>query len=147
MPEKFVAEWEKDAKIDPIEIDQSSIDIAKLHSKYIGYYAIASKKLIKLEIELTKLKNDKFKYYSGQLTKHEIDSYGWDYDPFGGNKKPLKSELDKWINSDKDVAAKIEEVEIAKLEKEILKEIVEHIKWRAQNIRNVIDYRKFVSGE
>lgn len=145
--ETIVAEWEIDAKIDPIEIDQSSIDIAKFHSKYIGYYANASKNLTKLELELSKLKTDKYKYYNSQLTKAEIDAYGWDYDPFGGTKKPLKSDLDKWITSDKDVAAKIEEVEAAKLEKEILKEILEHVKWRAQNIRNIIDYRKFVSGE
>ena len=146
-PQEILSEWEQDAKIDPVEIDQSSIDIAKLHSKYLNYYYTISNTLRKWEQSLSKLKHDKTRYYSGQLTKAELDEKKWDYDPFKGAKKPLKSEIGKWVDVDEDVKAQISIVEEMKLTKEVIKEILEHIKWRPQNIKNVIEYRKFVAGE
>lgn len=145
--EQVLSEWDIDCKIDPIHIDQSSIDIPKMHSKYIRYYSDVLKQLKKSEKELEALKHIKTRYYQGKLTKQELDNKKWNYDPFDGEKPPLKSEIYKWVNIDKDIIHKDNIVEDLKTHKEVLKEILEHIKWRAQNIRNIIDYRKFKAGE
>ena len=54
--------------------------------------------------------------------------------------------MDKFYDSDpviQEAQAKIEYLE--EVDK-ILKEILENIKWRHQNIKNIIEWRKFTSG-
>lgn len=138
--------WEKDSSINEKDLATESINTPSLHSKYLRL--LSSKKLLlkKQESDLDRLLYDKWEYYNGKMTKEKMDEYGWMYDPFKGNIKPLKSDMDKIFNSDKDLIEANLKIEYTKECVNTLKEIVDHIKWRHQIIKNTIEYMKFVNG-
>ena len=138
--------WEHDSRINEKDLATESINTPTLHSKYLRL--LSSKKLLlkKQEADLDVLLRDKWEYYNGKLTKDKMDEYGWSYDPFNGQTKPLKSDMDKVFNSDQDLINANLRIEHTKECVQALKEIVEHIKWRHQIIKNTIEYMKFVNG-
>ena len=74
-----------------------------------------------------------------------MDDLGWGYDPLNGL-TVLKGDMDKFYDSDpviQEAQSKIEYLE--ELDK-TLKEILENVKWRHQNIKNIIEWHKFTSG-
>ena len=75
-----------------------------------------------------------------------IDDRGWKYDPFDGL-KILKTDMDKFYDSDPDIQRSEEKVEYWKVTVDTLKEILDSVKWRHQTIRNMIEWRKFESGD
>jgi len=138
--------WEKDSVIDKVELDTTSIETSKLHAKYLSLFDTARMLLKKRELKLTQLKKNKWRYYTGKMTQDEMDAYGWPYDPFNGCSKPLKSEVNYFIDSDDDVQDLQMKVEYSKIVMESLEEILGNIRWRHQVIKNIIEYRKFTSG-
>jgi hypothetical protein len=137
--------WKKDAPIDEMALDEASRDSAKLHSKYLELYSVAKLRLKKLELDFKPLLRDKFLHYGGKLSQEELDTKGWEYDPLGGL-TVLKGDMDKWYDADPLIQE--HQLKIAMQEEivSILKEIMDNIKWRHQNIKNMIEWRKFTSG-
>ena len=91
------------------------------------------------------LKN-KWLYYNGKLSKEELDLFGWEYDPFGGLNKPLKGDMNYYYDSDTDIQKAQAALEYDKVLIETLEEIMSTIRWRHQNIGNIIKWRAFESG-
>jgi len=143
--ESILEMWKKDALIDEMALDESSRDSAKLHSKYLELHSVARLRLKKLELDFKPILRDKFLHYGGKLSKLELDDKGWEYDPLKGL-TVLKSDLDKWY--DADPLIQNHQLKIAMQEEivNILKEIMDNIKWRHQSIKNMIEWRKFTSG-
>tara|TARA_R110002074_G_scaffold287997_1_gene459687 strand:- start:1495 stop:1809 length:315 start_codon:yes stop_codon:yes gene_type:complete len=102
-------------------------------------------RLKKLDLDFKIILRDKFMHYNGKLTKEEMDAKGWDYDPLNGL-TVLKGDMDKWYDADPVVQAHQAKMEYTKEMCDCLKEIMENIKWRHQNIKNMIEWRKFTSG-
>lgn len=144
--EKLHEMWKKDSVIDNSELDASSIQSAILHSKYLELYNMTRLNLKKKQLEYESLKHRKWRYYTGKMEKVEMDELGWDYDPFNGSTKPLKSEINNYIDSDKDIQKLSLKIEYYKVVGEALEEIISTLKWRHQTIRNIIEFRKFTSG-
>ena len=143
--ESLLEMWKKDAQIDEMALDEASRESAKLHSKYLDLYSKSKLKLKKLELDFKPLLRDKFLHYGGKLSQDELDAKGWEYDPLNGL-TVLKGDMDKWYDADPIIQE--HQIKIA-MQKEIvdaLKEIMENIKWRHQNIKNMIEWRKFTSG-
>jgi len=137
--------WQKDCEIDEMQLDEASRESAKLHGKYLELMSINKLTLRRREAEFKVLLKNKWLHYNGKLSKQEMDDLGWDYDPLGGL-TVLKGDMDKFDDSDpviQEAQSKIEYLE--ELDK-TLKEILENIKWRHQNIKNMIEWRKFTSG-
>jgi hypothetical protein len=137
--------WQKDCEIDEMQLDEASRESAKLHGKYLELMSINKLTLRRREAEFKVLLKNKWLHYNGKLSKQEMDDLGWDYDPLGGL-TVLKGDMDKFYDSDpviQEAQSKIEYLE--ELDK-TLKEILENIKWRHQNIKNMIEWRKFTSG-
>lgn len=137
--------WEKDSQIDSNHLDQSSIDIAKIHSKYLKLLSLSKLQLKKVEMNQKVLLKDKWLYYNGKMTGEEIEEKGWEYDPFNGL-KVIKSEMDYYYNSDIDIQKSEEKITYYKTLVETLQEIMDTLKWRQQHIRNIIEWKKFESG-
>jgi hypothetical protein len=137
--------WKKDAPIDEMALDEASRDSAKLHSKYLELYSVAKLRLKKLELDFKPLLRDKFLHYGGKLSQAELDTKGWEYDPLNGL-TVLKGDMDKWYDADPLIQE--HQLKIAMQEEivNVLKEIMDNIKWRHQNIKNMIEWRKFTSG-
>lgn len=138
--------WQEDAVIDEMKLDDASMQSARLHGKYLELLTVNKLQLKKREQELKILLKDKWLYYNGKMSKEEMDKREWDYDPFNGLTKPLKGEMDHYYESDPDIQRVDAQIEYLKVIIDTLKEIMENIKWRHQNIKNMIEWRKFTSG-
>jgi hypothetical protein len=138
--------WKADSHIDGNQLDEASRKGANLHSKYLELYDVARLTHRRQEMDLSEMRQKKKRYYSGKMSKKEMDEEGWDYDPFQGESKPLKSELGPYIDSDPDVQRLTLKVEYSKVVVDALKEIIDTIRWRHQTIRNMISWRQFEAG-
>ena len=137
--------WEKDSAINEHLLDQTTIDNAKLHSKYLEILTAFKLRLKKIELEYDVLLKNKWLYYNGKLSKAEIDAFEWEYDPFNGL-KVLKGDMEYYYKSDVDIQKYLTKIHYNQTVIDTLKEILDSIKWRHQHIKNIIDWRRFTSG-
>ena len=139
-------EWEKDCLIDEDRPDLAAVNSPKIHSKYLHLLNIAKENYKQIEFEHSILMKKRLDWYSGHLSKEEIDNLGWSYDPFDGKLVKTKNQKDLYYNSDSIIRKSQKRVEEAKRTLETVDAILENIKWRTQTIRCIIDWKKFESG-
>jgi len=144
--EQILDNWKVDCQIDDIELDKSSKDTPKLHAKYVELLSLAKLQKHRKEMEFKKLLKDKFMWYNGKMDKATIDEKGWDYDPFDGLSKPMKSDMDYFYESDDQIQTLQSQIEYWKTVVDTLSDIVSNITWRHQTIGNMIKWRQFTSG-
>lgn len=144
--EMLLEMWSEDSKIDEINLDESSIKSAAMHAKYLEIYTLAKMRLKKKELDLAILKKDKWMWYNGKMTKDEMDSRQWDYNPFDGMTKPLKSDMEQFYKTDPDISALQLGVDCQQVLVETCKEILDTIRWRSSTIKNIIEFKKFQAG-
>jgi hypothetical protein len=120
--------------------------MARIHSKYLELITIAKIRRKKKDLDYKTLLKNKWLYYNGKLSKEEIDIYKWEYDPFGGLNKPLKGDMNYYYDSDTDIQKAQAALEYDKVLIETLEEIMSTIRWRHQNIGNIIKWRSFEAG-
>jgi len=137
--------WKKDSTIDELNLDESSRESAKLHGKYLELLSVNRMKLKKAEMDFKVILKNKFLHYNGKLSQMEIEDLGWDYDPLNGL-TILKGDMDKFYDSDPVVQEQQAKIQYLEEVCATLKEILENVKWRHQNIKNMIEWKKFVSG-
>lgn len=138
--------WSEDVRIDDLNLDEETTKSAKLHSKYLELFTLAKLQLKRNETEMNKLRKNKWLYFSGKMTKEEMDKLGWQYDPFNGMTKPLKSDMDMYYNSDEDIIRVSGKIDYQKMMVEVLEEIMNNLRWRHTNIKNILEFKKFTSG-
>ena len=138
--------WEVDCEIDDLALDDETKKTSKLHAKYLELVNVNRLQRAKLDSDLDTLKKDKWLYYTGIMTKQDMDSRGWAYDPFNGGIKPLKSELSFYYDSDEDIIKVKQKIEYQKTIGNLLEEIMNNLRWRHTHVKNIIDWKKFVSG-
>ena len=138
--------WKQDSKIDEAHLDVTSILCASLHSKYLELYSIAKLRGKKKDLEMAILKKDKWLYYNGKMSKEDMDSRGWNYDPFAGMAKPLKSDMDMFYETDVDISKLRLTMDYQQTIVDTLKDILDNIKWRHSTIKNIITWKQFTSG-
>ena len=131
--------------IDEMALDESSRQSAKLHGKYLELLSVNKLKLKKQEAEFKVLLKDKWLHYNGKMSQEEMDEKGWDYNPLGGL-TVLKGDMDYYYDSDPIIQKAKAAIDYTQEICDVLKEILENIKWRHQNIKNMIEWRKFTSG-
>jgi len=138
--------WKKDSVIDDSALDEDTVKTSKLHAKYLEIYSLSKLQLKKKEFDLEKIKKDKWLYYTGKMTKSDMDERGWAYDPFQGMSKPLKSEMSMYYETDDDLVKVKAGIDYQKSIIDTLEEIMNNIRWRHSHIKNIIEFRKFTSG-
>lgn len=143
--ENILESWEKDSFIDENNLSSSTVDIAKMHSKYLQLLSVAKLQLKKAELNQKTLLKDKWLYYNGKMSGDEIQEKGWDFDPFNGL-KVMKGEMDYYYNSDIDIQKSEEKIAYRKTIVDTLQEIVETLRWRHQSISNIIKWKQFENG-
>ena len=138
--------WKKDSVIDENALDDVTVETSKLHAKYLELFSLSKLQLKKKDFELEQIKKVKWIYFNGKMSKSEMDSRGWAYDPFDGVSKPLKSEMEMFYSTDPDIFKIKSSIEYQKSIVETLEEIMSNIRWRHQHVRNVLEFKKFTSG-
>ena len=76
--EEIEAFWEQDSKIDRTDLDSESLKIPSLHAKYYKLY-LREKVQLKAEEQVYKqFHKIKHEYYTGKLSKSELEEYQWE---------------------------------------------------------------------
>lgn len=134
--------WGKDGAIDLTNVSRDAANIPYLHNKYYTMFIREKNKLIKYKANYKKLIRLKDDYYRGILDPDELKELGWK--PCLVKVRP--AEIQKYIESDNDVInASIEvgrQEELAKF----LESIVGMINYRSQQLRLIVDMKKFENG-
>tara|TARA_Y100000813_G_scaffold55640_1_gene39026 strand:+ start:1920 stop:2366 length:447 start_codon:yes stop_codon:yes gene_type:complete len=137
--------WQEDSTINNNQLDETSRQTPKLHSKYLQLWSTAKLELRRTEFEQKKLLKEKWLYYNGKMDQETLQQKGWDPDPFDGL-KILKGEMDYYYDSDPEIQKSEEKIQYWKTVIETLTEIIDNLKWRHQTISNIIKWKQFESG-
>lgn len=135
-------EWKNDCEIDDIQLDNASLEVPKLHAKYLD---LLSSKLIlqkQYQLKYDTLLRDKWMWYNGKFSAEELKALGWEQFDL----KIMKADLHYVFNADTDLQNLKAKQEYLKITIDFLKECLTNITWRHQTIRNTIDWRKFMAG-
>ena len=137
--------WKNDCKISEFNLDEESRKTPSLHAKYLELHSLTKLKLKRIELDQKTLLKDKWLYYNGKMSPEEIESKGWEFDPFSGL-KVLKGDMDHYYDSDTDIQKSEEKIAYYKTIISTLDEIINNLRWRHSTIKNMIDWRRFESG-
>ena len=142
--DELINEWEVDANIDSEHLDTSSATSPKLHAKYLRIFTDTKLRITKTQNQYDTLRQTKFRYYRGELTREELRELNWE--PWQYN-KPLKNEMDEHLKGDKDLSEI--RLRIAYLETmlTVIESILGQIKGRDWQIKNILNWRQFMAGQ
>ena len=131
-----------DLSMDETELDKESMRTPQIHNKYLILYTDEKLILGKIQSDLFRLKKDKWLYYTGKMTKDDLDKRGWE--TFDLN--ILKTDIDKFLNSDDDIITLSNRILFQKEKVEYLESVIKIINNRQWSIRAAIDWLKFTNG-
>jgi len=137
--------WKEDCKVDDIELDTSSLEVPKLHAKYSELLTDASIQLKNSNLKYQLLLKDKWLWFHGKMDQSKIKELGWQDDPFDGL-KIMKNDMPVFFDADPDLQKARAQIEYFKEVIDFLKRAMDNITWRHQTIKNIIEWRKFMSG-
>jgi len=141
--EEIVGEYEKEGKIDLLNLDKSSQETHKLFPKYLKLYSKARLKVAKLKAEYNKLKILKRKYFKGELNGTDtLKNLGWE--PY--QYILSKTEIDEMLEGDPELTNKGLAKEYAETLHDALDKILWNIKDRSSSVRNSIEFMKLQNG-
>ncbi|HAW81568.1 MAG TPA: hypothetical protein DCX27_18825 [Balneola sp.] len=132
----------QDMVMDDTELDIESLRTPQLHNKYLNMYHDERLRLTQKDEELKSLIRSKWEYYTGKMDSETLATLGWE--PFQLN--ILKADIDKYLDSDKELSILRMEISFIKEKVSYLESIVKIMNNRQWNIRSAIEWRKFING-
>ena len=138
--EELQNQVDKDLKIDDTELDLESIRTPQLHNKYLKLYTKYSLQLKKAKDDYKGLYKFKWEYYTGKATIAVYQA-----DPF--DLKILKADVGIYLDADKELQRLGQKTEYLNLAVVYLERVLREINNRNWNIRNAIEWKKFLHGE
>ena len=141
--EEIQAMWEQDSAIDDNHLGEASTETAKIHSKYIKLMVSVKLRLTKARADYNLLRKNKFRYYRGELSREELAGLGWQ--PYQLI-KPLKNEMDEFLQGDQDLINLNTKIEYLETMGYLLEGILSQIKARDWQLKNGIEWKKFLAG-
>jgi len=130
---------DKDLKINDTELDLESLKTPALHNKYLKHLNNYKLLLSRAETEYSTMKREKWEYYTG---KAPAEVYA--LKPF--DLKILKTDIDKYLESDIDLQKLKQKVSYLQTTVDYLDRTIRLISNRGFTIKNAIDWRRFTSG-
>jgi len=137
--EELQEQVDKDLKINDTELDLESLKTPQLHNKYLKHYNNFKLLMTRAESDYKILKRVKWEYYTGKASP---DVYK--QKPF--NLKIMKSDIDKYLESDEDLIKAKQKIDYLETVVNYLDRTLKIIGGRDWQIRNSIEWRKFTSG-
>jgi hypothetical protein len=134
--------WERDAKIEPDNLDSESLKIPLIQGKYFNLFCREKAILAKLNLDLSQLRRWKRDYFLGEIPVEELVEKG--IPVFA--RRLVKSEVDAYIDTDSDVITMLEKIAVVQTKVDLLNLLVKSINDRQWNIRNAIEFLKWKSG-
>jgi len=134
---------QEDLKIDSTELAIESVNTPQIHNKYLLFLKKYKEALAEDERTLRVMKKYKWLYYTGKLSKEELNQFKWE--PFDLN--ILKTDVDKFIDADDDVIKLERQITEKKELVSYLDGVVKIVANRQWNIRSAIEWIKFSHGQ
>lgn len=141
--DELLQEWDEDSVMDDNHISNESIKVPKLHAKYVRYLMQAKLKITKLQNDFNVLKKTKFRYYRGELPREELTTLQWEQ---WQGVKPLKSELDQFLDGDEDLNNMKVKIEYLQTMVYLLESILGQVKARDWQLKTMLDHKRFLEG-
>ena len=132
----------QDSPIDETCLDKESLNIPKLHNKYLNILHDEKLLLHKYRVDLSKLEKIKWEYFNGKLDEETLKEKGWE--PF--SLRILKQDLDLYMNADEDIIIARSKYQFQQEKVDYLESIIKGLNNRQYHIRDAITWRKFISG-
>lgn len=134
--------WEKDAKIDENDLIRESSRIPVLHNKYYNLYMKEFLRIKKLRKDLKVLERNKIEWLNGTMAQEDLEQLGWKPNP----RKILRQDLDKYLDSDRDVIELSLRIDYHEGLAKYLEDIIRQVNNRNFVIKSIIDWTKFQAG-
>lgn len=131
--------WEEDSKIDEDNLHTESTKIPSLHAKY---YRILNNILLMKKLEENKfkqIKKEKWQYYTGKADPEVYIEKPFDH-------KVLRQDVDKYMDSDEDLIKVLNKIDYFQVMLTYLDSILKLINNRTFQIKNSIEWQKFIRG-
>ena len=135
--------WKQDNHIDETQLNRELIRTPIIHAKYLEYFMYFKTKLAQAEKKYNKLAYIRKKYYRGELTKQDLDHYGWEQ--YQGLKMS-NSEFNQQMDIDPVLLDLKEIVDGYKSAVSVVEYIMKQIHQRDYSLKSIIDYNKFLNG-
>lgn len=135
--------WVEDSKIDETNLGRESVKVPTLHAKYINFLSSTRLNLRKAESEYWNCRRKKYRYYRGEMSRAELEDEGWTQ--WQGT-KPLKNEIDEFLQGDADLIALQDKIEYFKTVLYQLEQIIRSINSRTWDIKSSIEWIRFQNG-
>ena len=129
-----------DLKIDDTELDLESIRTPQLHNKYLKLFTKYSLQLKKVKDDYDGLYKFKWEYYTGKATLSVYKAEPFDL-------KVLKSDVHIYLNADAELQKLGQRQEYLNVVVVYIERVLREINNRNWNIRNTIEWKKFLHGE
>jgi len=139
--EQILNHWEKDSVIDSTEPGKELIRIPILHNKYLTIlikHKLASKKA---NFDYLRLKKIKWEYYTGKLSREELEEHGWEQFKF-----TLKSDITTYLESDSDLIRLLEKKMYHEEVIIMIESIMKELNSRTYQLKDFIAWEKFING-
>jgi len=133
------SQWVEDSKIEQDLLDEESIKIPQLHSKYLNYLSDVRLLKIKKEYEYKSLLRDKFEYYTGKAEPSVYQEKPFDL-------KILKQDLGLYMDSDPELQLLQTRINYYEEIMFFLDKVLHCLNNRGFQIKNSIDWQKFMQG-
>jgi len=134
--------FEKDAIVDQTLLDQEALKTPQMHSKYLNLLNDEILRFKKLETEYKQMFRTKWEYYTGKMDKSQLDELEWE--PF--QHKILRQDVHIYLDSDKELCLLKDRKSYSEVKIKYLEDVIKSINNRNWNIRNAIEWRKFLHG-
>ena len=129
-----------DLKIDDTELDLESIRTPQLHNKYLKQFTKYSLQYKKAKDDYDGLYKFKWEYYTGKSTMEIYQAEPFDL-------KILKSDVHIYLNADEELQKLGQRTEYLNVVVVYIERVLREINNRNWNIRNTIEWKKFLHGE
>jgi hypothetical protein len=140
--EQILKNWERDAEIDQTEPGKELIKIPTLHNKYLSIltkHKIASKKAHFDYLRMRKIRLD---YYAGRMSQEELQEYGWE--PFSF---VLKTDVNAYLEADDNLIKLLEKKVYHEEAVSVIESIMSELKSRTFQLRDFIQWERFIGGQ
>jgi len=138
--EKILEMWEADSNIDMDNLHDESIKVPQIHQKYYTLYTTIKLMLARSEDLYSKVKLERHNYYTGRAPAEVYVE-----EPFPYRVKE-KENIQMHLSADEKVSKAKMKVEYNKVMLEALEDILRMIHARGYQVKNAIDYLRFMSG-
>ena len=140
--EEILKLWESDADIDQTEPGKELLNIPKLHSKYLDNLIKHKMAAKKANFDYLRMRKLRWEYYTGKLSKDELQEYGWE--PF---QFTLKSDVSFYLESDTELIKLLEKKIYHEEVVTVIESIMSEVKQRAWELKSFIDWERFIGGQ